>query len=280
MSQTLATTKQIKDLGSNTALNVVLANVSALTNTAVQSITAANVANLNVVVAGTNVSIDLVQVPSNVAIVSDQFLATANQTVFNLTTTPNNANYIIVTRNGIVQPPGNSYTLNANVVTFTSNCNANDFVEFREISKGGAIGPTGATGANGSPGTPGGATGATGIQGPATLYNNVVSNTLSVTQNNWAPTGFNSNTNLIVLSLPNGNSTITGISNVNVTIGLPILLYNSDSANSVLFVNQSNNSTNANQLYCPGSANAQLGPQTTISILLINTGTSNIWVFK
>jgi len=277
MSQTLATTKQIKDLGSNTALNGVLANVSALTNTAVQSITAANVANLNVVVTGTNVSIDLVQVPSNVAIVSDQFLATANQTVFNLTTTPNNANYIIVTRNGIVQPPANGYTLNANVVTFTSNCNANDFIEFREISRGGAVGPIGATGPAGNPG---GATGATGTQGPATLYNNVVSNTLSVTQNNWAPTGFNSNTNLIVLSLPNGNSTITGISNVNVTIGLPILLYNSDNANSVLFVNQSNNSTNANQLYCPGSANAQLGPQTTISILLINTGTSNIWVFR
>jgi hypothetical protein len=191
-----------------------------------------------------------------VSIVSDQFVATANQTVFNLSTTPNGVNYIIVSLNGLVQSPNSGYTLSGNVLTLTSNASANEYVEVREISGAAAIGATG----------PGG-------------YTNLISNTLIGSVANWNPTGLNTNTTAIVLSLPSGNAVISGVNNTAVSLGIPILVYNSDKSNSVAFVNQSANSTTGNQLFTPSSTNYTLVPQGTAKLVLLNTSPIPSWVF-
>ena len=111
-------------------------------------------------------------------------------------------------------------------------------------------------------------------------YNNLISNTLVTTQNNWSPTGINSNTNLIILFPNNAICNVTGISNVNVTVGVPILLYNSSNANTVVFLNQNTYSTTGNQLFCPGNTSVQLGPQFSVFVILINTSPIPSWIFK
>ncbi len=76
-------------------------------------------------------------------IYSDQFICTANETVFTLNTTPspaNSANVILVAKNGLLLTPTVDYTLNANILTLTSNTMANDFVEVREQLSGGSGG--------------------------------------------------------------------------------------------------------------------------------------------
>jgi len=132
-----------------------------------------------------NVWIDSVGGSGRVAIGSDTFTSTAGQNTFYLSANVAGDNLSFVTRNGILQVPSDHYTVNGNVLTFTTNCVVGELIESRNFfaftgiigigDRGpmgdqgiqGFIGTQGFGGVQGTQGTFGtqGVQGTTGIQG-------------------------------------------------------------------------------------------------------------------
>jgi len=90
-----------------------------------------NVAFLEVVQFQANANIYANSV-AQTAMLFEQFTATTNQSVFNLTNLPPGINYVDVTRNGLQQLPTLHFTLSGTTLTFTSNCVAGDQIGVQE----------------------------------------------------------------------------------------------------------------------------------------------------
>jgi len=179
--QNLPYTSQIRDFNSNTPLSIVLANVSSLANSAVQTIVAANASNLNVSVIGSTVILD-----------TKGAIATGANGATGAT--------------GATGPTGLTGATGATGLTGSTGAT-------------GLTGATGATGATGLTGSTG-ATGATGATGPNGGTNTqVLFNDAGVANGNSAMQFFKTNSTLNVVNAIH-QTVLTNTINVNSTIYL------------------------------------------------------------
>lgn len=96
----------------------------------------------------------------------DTFIGDGNTTSFSLSTTPNNANAVLVFVDRVLQRAQDFYLDNANIV-FYGAPDANSNVDAYIVEGAGPTGPTGPSGPAGGPQGPTGASGPSGPEGPS-----------------------------------------------------------------------------------------------------------------